>query len=81
MTYLEAALEILRSSRRPLTIPEITERAISSKMVVPRGKTPQATMGAALYRALGTDNRLVKMGDPGSMRAKPGSVRWTVRKG
>jgi len=80
MTFLEAAIQILRSSRRPLTTREITERALETGLINTHGKTPNATMCAVLYRALSTDGDLVKIDDPGTTRAKRGSVRWTAQK-
>jgi hypothetical protein len=80
MTFYEAAVQILRSSREPLTIEEITERALARGLIVSRGKTPQATMATVLYRRLGTDPQLVKIGDRAKWRAKRGTVRWTLRK-
>jgi hypothetical protein len=79
MTYYEAALQILSSARHPLSTREITDRAIERGLVAPRGATPQATMAAELYRRLGSDSRLVKIGTPDEGRAKPGSVRWALR--
>jgi len=79
MTYYDAALEVLRSARRPLTAREITERAIKNGLITPRGKTPHETMTAMLYVRVRNDPELVKLEDPGSKRAKQGSVRWMVR--
>jgi UDP-N-acetylmuramate-alanine ligase len=81
MTFLEAAIQILRSTRRPLTTREITERALEAGLIDTHGKTPTRTMGAALYRALQADGELVKVGDPGNHpnHAKPGSVRWSAQ--
>jgi hypothetical protein len=79
MTFLDAAFQVLRSSERPLTTQEITERALKEGLIDTRGKTPAATMSAALYQALRTSGYLVKLGDPGPERARRGSVRWTTR--
>ena len=79
MTYYEAALQVLRSVQRPLTTREITDQAIRRGLIKPSGKTPYATMGARLYSRLGDDPELVKVGGPEGGRAKPGSVRWTLR--
>ena len=78
MMYYEAAVEVLKAARRPLTVQEITNQAIEAGLIAPRGKTPVATMSAALYRP-GSRRDLVKLEDPGETRAKPGSVRWTLR--
>jgi hypothetical protein len=79
MTYYEAALEVLRSARKPLTTREITDLALERGLLVPGGKTPHATMSAALYERLGTDPQLVKTAVRGPTRVKRGSVRWTLR--
>jgi hypothetical protein len=80
MTYYEAALEVLRSVRRPLTAGEITDRAIERGLIAPAGKTPEATMSAELYRGVRKDPELVKIDEPRSDgRARHGSVRWTLR--
>ena len=79
MTYQEAALQILRSARHPLTTREITDRAIRRGLIIPRGKTPDRTMAARLYTRARNDPELVKLQSPGNVRAKRGSVRWTLR--
>ena len=77
--YYEAALQVLSSSPRPLTAQEITDQAIERGLIRPLGKTPCATMRTQLY-VKGRDNpELIKLGEPGNGRAKPGSVRWTLR--
>lgn len=79
MTYYDAALEVLRSARRPLTTREIADQAIQRGLITPRGKTPHITMGARLYTGVQKDPELVKIETPGKGRAKRGSVRWTLR--
>lgn len=81
MTYYEAALSLLRSARRPLSTQEITELAVQRKLIVPRGKTPNASMSAALYQRVRDSGDLIKIDAPGDGRAKRGSVRWTLRQG
>jgi hypothetical protein len=81
MTYYEAALSILRSARRPLSTQEITDLALQRELILSAGKTPNASMSAALYTRVGDNSEIVKIGDPGSGRAKRGSVRWTLRRG
>lgn len=78
MTYFEAALQVLKSSREPLTAREITERAIERGLIVPRGKTPDATMRATLYVWLGTDAQLVKTKARDLSSSKPSTVRWAL---
>jgi hypothetical protein len=80
MTYYKAALEVLRSARQPLTTREITLSAIERGLIAPAGKTPIATMAAELYRGVRNDPELVKVEGPRNGRAKPGSVRWTLRR-
>jgi hypothetical protein len=79
MTYYEAAIEVLRAAKRPLTTQEITNRAIEKGLITPSGKTPEATMAAVLYVRLPNDPDLLKLEDRGDRRAKRGSVRWTLR--
>jgi hypothetical protein len=79
MTYVEAALQILKASRKPLTTREITERALERGLIVPRGKTPHATMRAALYERLGSDTQLLKTESRTSTHPKQGTVYWTLR--
>lgn len=79
MTYFEAALQVLRSARQPLTAREIMVRAEEAGLIsTPRGKTPHATLAAKLYLAIPDHPELVKLEEPGKKRARPGSVRWTV---
>jgi hypothetical protein len=66
MTFLEAALEILRREGRALHYKELTERAMGKKMLTFVGRTPEVTMQTQLTAA-------VKKA-PGSpfVRVKPG---------
>ena len=80
MTYAEAAVEVLRTARAPLTVKEIVEQARARGLLMPRGRTPEASMSAALYRKLGKDSAIVKVAEPGNVRAVRGSVRWSLRK-
>ena len=80
MTYYEAAIEVLRAAKRPLTAQEITCRAIETGLITPKGKTPVATMVSTLYVRLPNDPDLLKLEDHGNKRAKRGSVRWTLRR-
>ncbi len=78
VTYFEAAVEILRTARRPLTVREIVEQAQARGLLTPRGRTPEASMSAELYRRLGKDSAIVKVAQPGNVRALRGSVRWEL---
>src|SRR3954466_5732543 len=66
MTFLEAALEILKRERKPLHYKELTERAMDKKLLTFVGRTPEVTMQTQLTNA-------VKKA-PGSpfVRVKPG---------
>jgi len=66
MTFLEAALEILKRERRPLHFKELTEKATERKLLTFVGRTPEVTMQTQLTAA-------VKKA-PGSpfVRVKPG---------
>jgi hypothetical protein len=79
MTYYEAALQVLKSAREPLSTRELTERAVKKGLINPRGKTPDRTMAAKLYQRVRFDSELVKLQTPGKGRAKFGSVRWALR--
>jgi restriction system protein len=56
MTYLEAAAKVLTAAATPLHYREITRRALQQKLIEPKGKTPEATMGAQLYMAVKQGN-------------------------
>jgi HB1, ASXL, restriction endonuclease HTH domain len=79
MTYLEAAIAVLKSARRPLTAAELPSAAIDTGLLRPAGSTPKATMRAMLYGRIAKDpnRRLQRQFQPGSIRVKRGSVRWT----
>ena len=66
MTFLEAALEVLKREGKPLHYKELTERAMGKKLLTFVGRTPEVTMQTQLTGA-------VKKA-PGSpfVRVKPG---------
>ena len=81
MTFLQAALAVLESAGRPLTVDEITAEVLGRRLTTSAGKTPSASLSAVLYVEL-RDNpktRLVRQAEPGQNRARRGSVRWTLR--
>ena len=47
--YKEAAIAVLRDASVPLSCQEITRLAIDRGLVKPGGRTPEASMGAAMY--------------------------------
>lgn len=52
MTFMEAALEILKRERRPLHYKEITEKAMERKLLTFVGRTPEVTMQTQLTAAV-----------------------------
>lgn len=77
-SYLAAAIAVLEQSGRPMTAREITDEAIRRGLLAPSGRTPGATMSAALYTR-GETARVKRLSEPGEKRARRGSVRWTIR--
>ena len=49
MTYLEAAIAVLKASRQPMTAAEITAAALERGLIPSRSRTPEASMRTALY--------------------------------
>jgi hypothetical protein len=80
MDFLAAAIEILRSNRRPMTVAEITSEAMSRGLLKSAGKTPAATMSARLYTHVRDADvqRVRRVFEPGTMRAVRGTVRWEL---
>src|SRR4029078_1893337 len=76
MTFLEAALEILRHEGRPLHYKELTERALGKKRLTFVGRTPEVTMQtqltAAVKKAPGNPFVRVKPGTFGLLRYPEG---------
>jgi len=72
MTFLEAALEVLRWEGRPLHFKELTERALGKKLLTFVGRTPEVTMQtqltAAVKKAPGNPFVRVKPGVFGLLR-------------
>src|SRR5215470_3055606 len=48
MTFLEAAIEVLRQAGRPLHVRELTERSIKLNLLSHLGRAPEATMQTRL---------------------------------
>lgn len=80
MTYLEAALRVLRERGEALTVQEITDQALAASLITPAGKTPEASMSAVLYREVKSNpgGNLRKRSQPGTIRPRRGSVRFQV---
>jgi hypothetical protein len=75
VTFAQAAEHILREQARPMTATEITEMALTMRLVTSSGKTPVATMAAALY-GLPAGSSIEREYVAGGQRARRGSVRW-----
>jgi hypothetical protein len=80
-SYMDAAVSVLESSKRPMTAREIVAEAVRSGLLQPAGKTPEATMSAALYTSVNKDpqTRVVRLHEPGTKRTARGTVRWALR--
>jgi hypothetical protein len=78
MTYVDAAITVLETSRSPMTTSEIMAEITRRQLIQITGKTPQQTLSAALYRSLGKHPRLRREAEQGNLRAARGSVRWYV---
>jgi hypothetical protein len=83
VTYLEAAIAVLKGAKRPLTVAEITNKALQSQLIRPTGRTPTATMSATLYTHVRDNPRggVQRLYLPGELRAKRDSVRWRYARG
>lgn len=81
MKFVEAALAVLAQADRPLTSREVAEAVMERRLVQTSGRTPEASLTAALYVALrdGRAPGLERLFEPGPTRARRGSVRWRYR--
>src|SRR5689334_25195533 len=72
MTFTEAALEILKREGKPLHFKDLTERAMTKKLLTFVGRTPEVTMQtqltAAVKKAPGNPFVRVKPGVFGLLR-------------
>lgn len=72
MTYLDAAYTILQTAGQPLHFDDITQRALTQKLIAPQGLTPDATMASRLYTdTKQPDSRFVRAG-----HGRFGLVQW-----
>lgn len=67
MSFSNAAYEILKSEKKPLSPKEVFELAIKKGLITSEGKTPKASMAARLW----SDKRFVSAG----------SGKWTLKEG
>jgi HB1, ASXL, restriction endonuclease HTH domain len=58
MTYIDATLAVLKRSRRSMTTGEITEAALRTGLIGPRGKTPERRWGPRFTSTSATQSRL-----------------------
>ena len=70
MTFLEAAIEVLRSSEEPLHYIDITRLAVERKLLSHVGRDPEAAMQTCLNSAVRS-----RVHDGIVMRSKPGHFR------
>ncbi len=75
MTFLEAAIEILRNERDPLHFSEITRRAVERKLLSHVGRDPEAAMQTCLNSAVrnNTHEGLLVRGKPGHYSLRAGA--------
>jgi len=80
MSFLQAALEVLRREGKPLTTGEIMAYILAEDLIHTSGRTPTSTLSAALYRetSLHPHGPLRRLAVAGETRAVRGSVRWLL---
>jgi hypothetical protein len=81
MSFLDAAIIILKETQREMTAKELADVALQRGLVTSAGKTPDATLAAQLYVRVREQSGgpLRKVAGPGASRARRGSVRWAWR--
>ncbi len=65
MNFLDAAYKILKDVGQHLHYTDIAERALSQKLIAPKGQTPGATMGSRLYVDTKKENTRFKRASKG----------------
>lgn len=80
LSYLEAAFAVLDDAAEPVTAHAILAEATKRKLIVPKSKTPERSLSAALYvyAKANPSGRLRRLHQEGSRRAVRGSVRWML---
>ena len=78
MTYRQAAIDILKQTKTPLTTQELLDRMISADLITPHGKTPLATLSSVLYAENAQGAEIVRVFEDGGSRAARGTVRWQL---
>lgn len=76
MTFLEAAIEILRQAQGPLKVAEITERSVSQQLLSHVGRDPETTMRNSLSGALRSNAHggILERVRPGTYQLRAGAV-------
>lgn len=74
MTFLEAAIEVLRHETEPLHFSEIVKRAVSRNLLSHVGRDPVAAMQASLNAAIRGDNAVLVRSKPGFYLLRPGAL-------
>ena len=74
MTFLEAAIEVLRSAEEPLHFNQIAKLAVERKLLSHVGRDPEAAMRSCLNSAVRSKvhDGLVMRSKPGHYRLRPG---------
>lgn len=79
MSFADAAIAVLSDRGAALTTKEVTEEALRRGLIPATGKTPVASMSAALYReVLQQRARIKRIAIEGPVRARRGSVKWKL---
>lgn len=74
MTYIEAAFLVLGEAGEAMTEEQIIERAVSHRLIEPRGKNPVHSLATVLRRASQNPSALVEPAGPRSWRLKRAKV-------
>lgn len=75
-SFKSAAYQVLKAENKPLKIQKITEIAKKRNLLISKGKTPEATMGAQLYmdiKELGDKSPFIQLG-----KNKFGLREWDI---
>lgn len=73
MTFLEAAIEVLRHEKDPIHFSEIAKRAVERQLLSHVGRDPVAAMQVSLNAAIRGDSALIVRSKPGYYGLRPGA--------
>ncbi len=81
LSFLDAAITILKETRREMTARELAAMALERGLVRSSGRTPDATLAPQLYVRVRKQpgGPLRRVAEAGPSRARRGSVRWVWR--